>query len=297
MQFQKIVLSFILMLVFSAFSVNAQDVRLFGTDIREGGQDSSLYEINQQTGIPTFIGDIEFDTCRALEFHPQTNVLYGVCARDGEFGDRLIMIDHTTGQGTEIGPLNNRGAITDISFREDGTLFAYSDVKLGDSLGVIDLQTGNYTELGQTGLLNGAAGIGFSLNNVLYFAGSGVLGDQELFILDQTNGAPSFVNPLSGFTGLPAETRSLDVHPITGVMFAQYFRPNTGDFLLATLDLSTGVLTNIGIEGENIFAIAFMNPVQRNVPTLSEYGLIIASILLFIVALIVIRRRKQSLEI
>jgi len=58
------------------------------------------------------------------------------------------------------------------------------------------------------------------------------------------------------------------------------------------LDTSTGDITTIGQLPDCADGIVFFTPLPRNVPTLSEWGLIAMAGILGLVGFMVIRRRK-----
>src|SRR5438093_2991195 len=115
------VLSFVVGYLF-ARTANAQV--LYGA---ESGANSQLYTIDLATGQGTPVGSIGYGVS-ALAQHPTTGVLYGVTAPGGAGVRNLIRIDPTTGTGSIIGSvgLGNFG-IADMTFRSDGTLFAWSE--------------------------------------------------------------------------------------------------------------------------------------------------------------------------
>ncbi|MGH7851351.1 MAG: IPTL-CTERM sorting domain-containing protein [Thermodesulfobacteriota bacterium] len=60
---------------------------------------------------------------------------------------------------------------------------------------------------------------------------------------------------------------------------------------LVTIDTSTGLVTNVGETVEGLEAIAFLNPRVSNIPTMSEYGMIVLVVVLMAGAIFVLRRR------
>ena len=296
-----------LVLVFTVSISGSRAQELFGTgfgDNFSGSEtlvrkivDANLYSINPNTGAATFIGNIGFLDCTGLDFHPITNELFAVCFEDIFLDAILVKVNRKTGAGTFVGPLNtDDNTVRDISFRSDGVLFAYIASKPSDILGIIDTETGNFTQVGNTGLNFSVGGLGFSLADVLFYAGVVVL-DQDLFVLNQANGSPTFDTELIFNPPGRIFIESLDANPINDVMFTSYRRggPNT---ILATIDRDTGQVQNIGPSGEVIIrGIAFLNPnPTRPIPTLSQYGLILAAVVLLAAALLFLRRRKSASE-
>jgi hypothetical protein len=83
---------------------------LYGAFVEEGGIDSKLVTVNQETGALTFVGAGQdpiptiypgFGLVEGLAFHKETNVMYGATA-DGD----LITINLETGVGTYVGSMN-----------------------------------------------------------------------------------------------------------------------------------------------------------------------------------------------
>jgi len=293
----KLSILFFVLIFFISLSYSAK-AELFGVDSKEGQQSSDFYSIDTSIGTASFIGNTGFRSCNGFDFHPLTNKGYAVCSRPGEFADVLIMIVRKNGQGTEVGPLNNFGQVSDVSFRSDGVLFAYNNAQGGDTLGTINLETGNFTEIGPTGLPGSFPGIGFSQDDVLFMAGENILDNESLLILNQDTGQATFITELSNlpFQKFPRFT-SLDNRPQNGVLFGSYIIGGTGESILSTVDTDSGFVTNIGEEGALISAIAFLNPnPTRPIPTLSQYGLILTAIVLFAASLFILRRRSKISE-
>ena len=270
-----------------------------GSEVLKKIPDSVLFVIDPDTGATTPVGNTGFPRCTGLDFHPSTNVPFAVCVSEELEDFVLITINPGTGAGTLVGNLNTGpivGDVTDISFRSDGTLFAYISNKPNDILGIIDTDTGNFTQVGDTGIFFGIGGIAFSLADVLFFTGlEGLPIGNGLFILNQDNGDSTLV---TGLNFPPPDRRDLiqsaDTRPSNGVLYiADRIFPTT--VLLSTVDVDSGNVTEIGQMDENIImAIAFTNPIVRNVPTLSQYGLMLAAVVLLAAALLILKRRRTS---
>src|SRR6185436_13384491 len=115
---------------------------------------SDFYRIDPTTGTATLVGPMGFSSVSGMAFHPTTGVLYAV-GFDG-LTHVLLTIDKVTGVGTLVGPTNvfiasgcSSDRVSDISFRSDGTLYAYAETC--DQLGVINTSTGAFTLVGATG--------------------------------------------------------------------------------------------------------------------------------------------------
>ena len=243
---------------------------------------STFYSVDATSGAATAIGAIGFQRVSGMDFDPNTGVLYAVGERnDGSNVSVLITIDVSTGAGTEVAALNGGAphvfgdAYSDVSFRSDGTLYAYLDPS--DGLGTIDLGTGALTQLGYTGVGCCGNGIAFSGSDVLDHAN-----DVALHSLDQVTGAATFLASL-GFPGGQVFPRvnAMDFDPVSGALYAAVRR----DFAnyLATIDPVTGLVTQIGASQNGLDALAVL--------TVPEPG---ALALLFVGALGLARCRQSS---
>ena len=154
--------------------------------------------------------------------------------------------------------------VSDISFRSDGTLYAYAEPC--DKLGVIDTSTGAFTLLGDTGQSDQGNGIAFSPGDVLFHAGFANVGT-----LDQTTGV---LTPGAGLTfpipGTCGRVNALDFQPGSGTLFALM---NCGSSRrLGTLDTTTGVITDIGESVFQLDAIAFERQFEPPIePPLTDF--------------------------
>jgi len=256
--------------------------------------ESSLYLIDPETGAATLIGPTGFYLCRGLDFQPITNVLYAVCSNDLSF-EVLITIDVESGQGTEIGPIIANGFLQDLSFRSDGTLYGYFRAKGSNFLSTININTAETNFVGNSGLSGDGNGIGFDQFNDLFLTDTELISSiPSLYLLNQSSGLASLVTDLTlppldeGFTII----NSLDLNPETDVMFGSLdVQLLEYEHYLVTIDTSTGLVTNVGETVEGLEAIAFLNPRVSNIPTMSEYGMIVLAAVLMTGAIFVLRRR------
>ena len=261
--------------------------------------ESSLYLIDPETGAATLIGPTGFYLCRGLDFQPITNVLYAVCSNDLSF-EVLITIDVESGQGTEIGPIIANGFLQDLSFRSDGTLYGYFRAKGSNFLSTININTAETDFVGNSGLSGDGNGIGFDQFNDLFLTDTDfVTFAPSLYLLNQSNGLATLVTGLTlppldeGFTII----NSLDLNPETDVMFGSLdIQLLEYEHYLVTIDASTGLVTNVGETVEGLEAIAFLNPRVSNIPTMSEYGMIVLAVVLMAGAIFVLRRRVDGVS-
>ena len=302
-----------LFIIFSVFLIqagytNAAEVELFGisnhsensgmttTGARNDELGSTLYRVDYRTGSAIPVGPVGYHDCRGLDFHPLTGQLYATCLGESH-NPVLLDINPNTGHGTKITELqfqnDDFGSIRDISFRDDGTLFAYVGAKAESFLAILNPETGVIENLGPVGLLGEGNGIAF--NALLYNAQTDLL--PTLNVLDQTNGAATFLTnltvplPPNGHQIIPSMDKDTDNGIFYGVLDNE---TAVYTFYLVTIDVDSGLVTLIGETVDGLDSIAVRNPRITNVPTLSEYGMIALAIVFLASALLVLKRRKLS---
>ncbi len=302
-------------LVFLGSTVQAQI--LYG--ISHIGRDglSTLHIIDIETGVANPVGPIGFERCGSMDFNAQ-GLLFAICERaDGSDITVLVEINTISGAGTEVGPTDNCEAWTDMSFRNgDGTLFAtgYNFNPLSpctETMGLVQnwLTTIN-TETGLSTLIaiinqveGGGNAAAFSpMDTLFYLVGDfNTPGINVLYTVNQLTGATNVISNPTYPTITPDDlprTNAMDFDQSTGVLYLS-ITSGGGTIMvprqnfLGTLDINTGVVTVIGPTVLGMDAIAFM-PGPRNIPTLSEWGLIAMAVILGIVGFMVIRRRKVA---
>jgi len=247
--------------------------------------------------------------------------------RNGVFGPHLLILDPETGQPTDVGALElSRGdRVSDISFRSDGTLFAHMNAInfLGEeaetttntlnanSLAIIDTNNANVTFLGETGIEDIFSAIGFTNTDTLIQCTDNENPPGVANILNQTTGQATFLENLvypPGFEGFNT-VGSKDFDDSLGHFFALLFHGAqergaalltsgliAGNFLV-TIDQDNGNIDIVGLISEReeqfgaIAVLAQPQPIAE-VPTLSEYGLILTVVMLLGAAVLVLRRRQ-----
>jgi len=250
----------------------------------------------------------------------------GLLTNNGFFDTYLLKIDPLTGQPSEVGPIElPRGDfISDMSFRSDGTLFvhlnaevngeneeAITNTVLANSLGILNTANANLTILGQTGSDDNFSGIGFNaMDTLLQCTDNGQI-PGVINVLNQSTGNATFLANLiypPGFIFGQNIVPSKDLDDSTGEFFAIFVHlgngvgPDTvtsgdvnGNFL-ANLD-QNGDIEIIGFIADDfnqfgaLAVLAQPQPIAE-VPTLSEYGLIVTVIMLLGAAVLVLRRRQ-----
>lgn len=241
---------------------------LFGSAFSGLNGPATLYAIDPSTGTATAIGTgIGFNRVGAMDFHPTTGVLYAT-GQNSDNTPLLITIDVTTGAGAEVGPTGISGNIADVSFRSDGTLFAYDATVFNHTLYTVNLTTGAASLVGSTGLSsNGGNGIGIDGAGVLYHSNR-----DFSHTLSQTAGTATVVaaispNPDQTFPSECAVGNGLrvaadDLDPGSNVFFGAIKcggtpgTPAAGSDWLGTVDYLSGVITLIGPTVSNLDGLA-----------------------------------------
>lgn len=307
----------LVILGFLGFEAHAQE--LYG--ISHLGQNglSTLHTIDMETGLATAIGPVGFERCGSMDFNAQ-GVLYAICERaDGSDITVLVRVNTDTGAGTEIGPTNNCQAWTDMSFRNgDGTLYAtgYNEDPMSpctETMGIVQnwLTTIN-TQTGLSTLINiinqvpgGGNAAAFSQDDTLYYlvGDFSTPGTNVLYTVNQASGAVEVVSNPTYPTLVPDDiprTNGMDFDPSTGILYLSVVNGsgllmNRENYIGMIEDLDSDEVTIIGPTVEGMDAIAVRTAViEKNVPTLSEWGLIAMAGLLGIIGFIAVRRRQST---
>jgi hypothetical protein len=172
--------------------------RPVGYSVKSDGDDV-LYRIDLMTGVATPVGTgVGFGDVEGLAFDPLTGSLFGI---DGDDARKLITIDMTTGQGTEVGPLGyseitNPGLAIDAA----GNIFTVTTSYNGAELYSVNRDTGAVTWIGPLDVQH-ANGLAF-IDDILY----GVCGSLDaLFTVSTENGRGTIV----GFLGIDLRSQNL----------------------------------------------------------------------------------------
>jgi hypothetical protein len=228
---------------------------IFGSAFVSQTGPATLYGISAATGAATPIGAIGFTAVGALDF-ASNGVLYGIGINQRTGQNALLTIDTATGAGTLVGDTGivaiGTNFFQDIAFRpSDGTLFAYS----ASNVYTIDRTTGLATRIGftGTGFPNGNA-LAFSSANTLYTGNN-----RDLETINQTNG---LATPVVGLTYPVDDSRAngMKFDPVSGALYAGVAAGSPGNHnlvnYLATIDIGTGSVTEIGATVTGLDAIA-----------------------------------------
>ena len=231
---------------------------------------SKLYRIDSVAGVATLVGFTTFQRISAIEFGAN-GVLYGTAERnDGSNTPVLITINTSTGLGTEVGPTGISGAVTDLAFRTDGTLFAFDAISAGHRLATINTSTGAAAVLGPTSLANdGGNGIEFS-GGALYHIGR----DDGLHTLNQTTGVASGFTPVT-YVGDGVSVLAMDTDPVSSEIYAAVLVDAEGGARgLATVDLATATVTSYFDIIDGVDGITFLPEPATSTLLLFLLGLI-----------------------
>ena len=162
-------------------------------------------------------------------------------------GGRIITIDSTTGVGTLVGS-SGSNEVSGLAFDSAGTLFGVTGGSTGPSaLITVNTSTGvgtlvgNIATGGGTGN-NGFAGLAFDSAGTLF--ASGWSGTGELWTLNKTNAAQTFVGTITGCTGNNF-VAGISFSP-SGTLFGSRGGSSGHVEDLVTLNKSTAACTPIG---------------------------------------------------
>jgi hypothetical protein len=194
-------------------------------------------------GVSGFMADLAYDAVG--------DVLYGTTTGT----DNLYTINRTTGAATLIGPLGQSFmhslAYDNVSRILYGISFSISDDPISSTLYRISTTTGQATPIGNVGVASEAGNPIFGLafnpaDRFLYgsFTNPLVEGDIEggIYRIDPNTGNGTFL-----FSSLPLA--DLAFHPETGVLFGIDNGNGSVADSLHTVDLATGIATQVGLTG------------------------------------------------
>jgi hypothetical protein len=240
--------------------------------------------VDPTTAATTFVDQIHTPDSQpvlvtGIAFDPLNSLLYGVTT-DG----RLVTIDPGTAVATVIGNLGL--ALTDISFRSDGTLFGF-EANNPFSLATINLSTGAATTVGRSGLANTlGGGLAFSPTDTLYLSATGDGG--TLDTLNPATGARTIGPALTNGPILNGAMSAIAFNSL-GTLFAVDSQGSYQD--LVTINTATGAITGDCTFPDETAAIAFspkaltttdnqsdVNPALRTFSTLPHATKIKASV-------------------
>ena len=304
-------IALVLVIGLTFFSLQAQAVpgqgTLYGTNTGE------LITIDPATGIGTVVGpNTAGRGFPGFAIDPVTGLSFAGC---GSGCDEIWNFNLDDGMATFLGSMNGGVVAGGLDFSPNGVLFAslLIDPPGGTHLGVINTVTGEATVIGPFGTCNdsctiaGIEAIAFDAEGNLWgslrdgFLSAGAPG---LYLINQNTGAATFVTSLQTAGGLTM-TRQAPVSlqfACDGTLYGGTARSNSmasdGGFLV-TINPDTGIFSFVGgvsaTGGESLGGLSFdQRCLTRQIPTLSEWGLIAMAGVLGIIGLLAIRRRKVT---
>ena len=169
--------------------------KLYAADSPLNGN-STLLEVDIQTGLATVIGDIGFDSVTGLAFDSRNGILYAIT-----YLDEFLTIDTNTGQGTLVSHPGSTFLDSLAYDPQQQALFAVN-INTGD-LYRIDLPGGMGQVVGATGFSN-ISGLAYDATTDTLYGAARASG--ELVTLDINTGAGSRVGsmPNTAFNALAA---------------------------------------------------------------------------------------------
>ncbi len=305
MYYFRLIIPALFILLFSYGVSSAQTQLLLSADescVLSSSGFSTLYGVNPNTADVDLIGPIGFLGVSGMAVLGDGR-LVGSANADAN-GDRisiLIEIDPLTGTGSLIGTIGNNnlggcGRVPDLTYdRATDTLYGigFRCIPGNDHGNItellrIDQTTGQGTTIGQTGFFGGGNGLAIRSNGTLFSSTN-----ENFFTLNPQTGQGTLVatHPL-----IEIVMSALDFSPITGELFGIEFGFG-GDIPtnLVTVNTTNAVISRIGELPVCSDALVFIGLAPRNVPTLSEWGMISAFVGLGLIGvLFAVRRRKTE---
>jgi len=221
-----------------------------GTDVTT----SDLYEINTGTGAETSIGPIGF-AVTGMAMRPSDNVMFAVTSNNSAVSPRsLITIDMTTGDGTLVGGLFVTNGLADIAFRSDDVLYGFS----GNNSRLYTVNTttgaGTVVNLNQIPGSNSGLGCTFDSADVLYVFPHGDTG--TYYSVDEAAVTFTSLGTLSGFSVTSGRIPAAACDA-SDVVYASLLTPTGAGTHLGTIDVGTGVISDVGATLAKMDALAF----------------------------------------
>ena len=317
----------ITLFMFLAISAHAgTSPTLFGLAGCGANAEGTLYTIDTSDGSGTAVGSgVGFERCGGLAID-SNGTLFATCERmDGSDISVLVSIDPDTGVGSETGTFmctNQNVGYTDLTVRNsDDMLTALLFVTGGGGcvdfgINTLNKSTGEATAIAALTGNDGCCGLGHAYSgNDTFHVGISEPGNDatcdfdfaNLYTCNDNTGACNLLTavnfPADPFDCFP-RTNSLVFHPVSDTLFASVVNGGPAfaearENYLVTINTSTGDATNIGPTVECLNTIAFSPDVEPTgplviIPTMGQWGMIIATILLGFFAIAALRRRTES---
>jgi len=251
---------------FSPFNNVDPESELYATD----GNAGNLLKVNATNGAGTVIGSLGVLQVPALAVDPTTGTMYG---GHGAGTPTLYTVNRTTGAATLIGDSGlGFAAISALTFRSDGVLFAAVNIAGNggtgaDHLATINKTTGAATIIGPFGsctgivvpssgggscTIEGIEGIAFAPSGTLLGSHSqrGIAGSPGLYSINTTSGAATFLTAILDGASNPASGGIVSLaFSSNGTLYggtARAIGAATDGGYLVSINPGTGVFTSIG---------------------------------------------------
>lgn len=279
----------LLLLFFSLIAVPmAQCQTIFGVyfeDLGNNNFNSFLLDIDTATGAGFEIGSLNVPIVEGLACDANTGTLYAVEFLNFGVGtEMLYTVNPNTGLATPIG-LTGFFGIFGLAF-DSNTNTLYGIGGADDRLLTLSTTTGQATEIGITGLTN-VRTLAFDNNTNRLYAVD--LGNNSLYRIDPLTASATLI----GETGID-DISGLTFDSQTNTLYAALNSPDPDQLYI--LNTNTGEATQVGDIGFNfVNSLASCTARQlRNIPTLSEWGLIAMAGILGIVGFAILRKKQLS---
>ena len=279
------------MLMASSVSSASAAPRLFGT-LGKGGTISTLVELNPATGaLVRTIGSVGY-AVNGLAYDATTGKLYGATSYNDPSYHGLIEINMTTGAGTAVGTegwglcTSDRCAMVCLAANSEGELYAWWEPG-EDDLVSIDKNTGIATRIGESDVGTGEQGLAFNNSGSLYLFNY----EGDYYTINTGTGASTYIDTVD----LEGDLAHHGVfHPTSGLYYGINAAIADVPRFLKLINLSTGTLISTLPTVANLHTLAFLpeGGPQLAIPTFSEWGMIVLSLLL--AGLAVFRMRKSG---
>ena len=240
-------------ILYGATSANGNGGRLYVLNPADGSVISDVGPLRTAAGA---LIDLT-----ALAIHPLTGVLYGGTANLGGLRSHLVIVDPLTAIVTDVGAYGIVSTVTDLAFAANGDLYGWESAGAHRLLG-INAGTGVATGIGGgIGSAFGGAGLEFDSGGTLYVTPDGVTAaNPTLRTVNIGTGITTTIANLTPdpFQGFNPVINALSWEAATGLMYGVFTNRGTpAGTRLVTLNLATGVLTDLGAAPNDLDAIAF----------------------------------------
>lgn len=224
-------------------------------EVKGGGfLESSLYSVDENTGIATLIGLTGAPHLSAIAINPVTGQIYAYENRQKLVTGALHRLDRSTGQATKVAEID--AAITDLAFDSSGNLFGwftFGEAFPFDSqlLVGIDQLNGDLDAVGKSSDAARQTGLAFDRSGTLYLKSADDGKTGNIRTLDPKNGTvlskiDSDIGPISTLTiddkgTAYTVTRRFDSTISQEVRTLDILDLNTGDLTIVdSIRLQTG---------------------------------------------------------